>query len=131
MIDEAAQIIEATLDDFLMLMHMAENADSYVQGYPSTAPGTKLYKTPNRYGSDGFSFDDDSLALSKGEAVSAIVTNMADPHRTSLRIEARNLKTGISVWTSARLPLCPVERSVIRLEARNMLARKLQEIGLM
>lgn len=131
MIDEAAQALEASLDALLMLMHMAENADAFVDGYPKSAAGMKMYKTPNRYGSDGFTFDDDAQALRGGETVSAIVCQMADPHRTALRIEARNLKTGVSVWTSARLPLCPVERSIIRQEARNMLARKLQAVGLL
>lgn len=131
MIDEAAQTIEATLDALLMLMHMAENADSFVQGYPKEAAGMKMYKTPNRYGSDGFTFDDEAQALHAGETVSMIVTDMQDPYRTSLRIEARNLKTGIKAWTSARLPLCPIEREVIRSEARNMLARKLQSLGLL
>ena len=131
MIDEAAQTLEASLDALLILMHMAENADSYVQGYPKEAAGMKMYKTPNRYGSDGFTFDDDAQALKAGETVSAIVMEMADPHRTCLRFEARNLKTGVSVWLSPRLPLDPVERSVIRQEARNMLARKLQSVGLL
>lgn len=131
MIDEAAQTLEASLDALLQLMHMADNADSFVQGYPKEAAGMKMYKTPNRYGSDGFTFDDEATALKAGETVSAIVSDMKDPHRTCLRIEARNLKTGVKVWTSARLPLCPVERSIIRQEARNQLARKLQAVGLL
>ena len=131
MIDDAAQALDAAIDQFLILAHMADSADSHAQGYPSKAPGTSGYQTPNRYGSDGHTFDDEAVALRTGEIVSNIIGKMADPHRTCLRIEARNLKTGVAAWTSARLPLCPVERSIIRQEARNRLARELQSVGML
>lgn len=131
MIDEAAQTLEASLDALLILMHRSENVDPLVQDYPKHAPGMKGYKTPNRYGSDGFTQDDEGFALQRGERVSFLVSNIEEPWQASLRTEARNLTVGVSVWRNPRLPICPVEREVVRVEARNKLARILQSEGLL
>ena len=44
---------------------------------------------------------------------------------TAIQINARNIATGRVVWNSARLPTDPQERSLLLLEARNELMRKL------
>ena len=46
---------------------------------------------------------------------------------TAIQIHARNLSTGKSVWTSARLPQDLQQRQVILRDARNELTRKLVE----
>jgi hypothetical protein len=127
---QAEQILDATLDSLLRLMHEYASAERVGQGYPSNAPGCSLYRASRQYDHDNGASDSDRDA-ELGAAVSAVVDQMADPHRTCLRIEGRNISTGVRVWISARLPLCPVERSVIRQEARNQLARRLQAAGLM
>lgn len=125
MIDEAQRHIDATIDAYLVLMHEYSSAYHVGRGYPSRAPGTEGYRPSKQYDDVNGAMDDEADHVT-GAAVAAIVDNMADPHRTWLRMEGRNLKTGVKVWTSARLPLCPVERSVIRQEARNMLWVKLR-----
>lgn len=125
MIDEAQKQMDAILDRYLVLMHEYSSAYHVGRGYPSRAPGTEGYRASKQYDYDNGAMDDEADHVT-GAAVAAIVDNMADPHRTWLRMEGRNLKTGVKVWTSARLPLCPVERSVIRQEARNMLWVKLR-----
>ena len=46
---------------------------------------------------------------------------------TAIQINARNLSTGKSVWTSARLPTDLQQRQEILRDARNELTRKLVE----
>lgn len=128
--DQAEKILDATLDNLLRLMHESAAGDRVGQGYPSNAPGCSLYRASRQYDYDNGASDSER-DTELGVAVSAVVGQMADPHRTCLQIEGRNLSTGVRVWISARLPLCPVERSVIRQEARNQLARRLQAEGLM
>jgi len=128
--DQAEQILDATLDSLLRLMHEYASAERVGQGYPSNAAGCSYYR-PSRQHDDTNGASDSDRDAELGAAVSAVVDQMQDPHRTCLRIEGRNIATGVRAWVSARLPLCPVERSVIRQEARNQLARRLQAAGLM
>jgi len=128
--DQSEKILDATLDSLLKLMHEYAAGDRFGQGYPSNAPGCSLYRASRQYDHDNGASDSDR-DMELGAAVSAIVDQMMDPHRTSLRIEGRNLSTGVMSWHSAILPLCPVELSVIRQEARNQLAKRLQSVGLM
>jgi len=128
--DQAEQILDATLDSLLRLMHEYASAERVGQGYPSNAAGCSYYR-PSRQHDDTNGASDSDRDAELGAAVNAIVEQMQDPHRTYLRMDAKSIVTGLRVWYSARLPLCPVERSVIRQEARNQLARRLQAAGLM
>lgn len=129
MIGEEQQQLDASLDHFLALMHRASSSYHLGQGYPSRAAGTDQYRSSRQYDGENGAMDGEA-DHAIGVAVSRLVDSMADPHRTCLRIEARNIQTGIKAWTSARLPLCPVERSIIRTEARNRLWRLLISSGI-
>lgn len=129
MIDEAQKQMDAVLDRYLVLMHEYTSTYRVGRGYPSQAAGTEGYRVSRQYDYDNGAIDDDADDI-VGAAVTRIVENMQDPHRNYLYNEARSLKTGAKVWTSARLPICPVERSLIRMEARNMLWRKMQAAGI-
>ena len=63
------------------------------------------------------------------ESVEFQVSEMSDPHRTAIHINARNCYTGSSVWSSPRLPIDPIERGIVVMEARNMLMRRLMTAG--
>lgn len=65
------------------------------------------------------------------KAVDFQVSEMKDPHRTAIYFNARNCATGRSVWLSPRLPVDPLERGVIVLEARNELMRRLMAAGVL
>lgn len=54
---------------------------------------------------------------------------MPNPYRTAIQIHARNLATGASVWSSPRLPVDPEELAIVRLEAMDMLTRRLLAAG--
>lgn len=68
---------------------------------------------------------------SKFDAIDHIIMSMLDIHRTALQIQARNLCTGRSVWTSARLPADVEKRAHILADARVLLTVKLQSAGIL
>lgn len=65
------------------------------------------------------------------KAIDFHVNEMEPSHRTAIQIKARNLYTGVSVWTSARLPTDPEQRTVILMTAKNLLMARLSEAGVM
>lgn len=130
MIDEATQTTEASLDALLVIWHTWASADQVGQGYPSEAPGCKLYRVSRQYDTDNGALDGE-VDATLAAAVDALVQKMADPYRTAIHVNARNLKTRVHAWSSGRLPFDPVERARIIVEARSQITRKLQSAGLM
>ena len=59
------------------------------------------------------------------------VNELEPSHRTAIQIKARNLCTGVNVWTSARLPADPQARAVILMTAKNLLMARLSAAGVM
>jgi len=74
---------------------------------------------------------DSDIENSRMEALDHIIMALCDIYRTSLQIQARNLHTGRSVWTSARLPTGIEERAVILMDARTALMMKLRDAGIL
>ena len=65
------------------------------------------------------------------KAIDFHVGELEPMQRTAIQIKARNLVTGVQVWTSARLPLDPGERAVILMTAKNRLMARLSAAGVM
>jgi len=65
------------------------------------------------------------------KAIDFHVSELEPSHRTAIQIKARNLVTGVSVWTSARLPTDPQARAVILMTAKNLLMARLSAAGVM
>lgn len=130
MIDEATQTTEASLDALLVIWHTWASSEQVGQGYPSEAPGCKLYRTSRQYDTDNGALDGE-VDATLGAAVDALVSQMIDPYRTAIHMNARNLKTRVHVWSSGRLPFDPVARAKIVADARTQIMRKLQSAGLM
>lgn len=53
------------------------------------------------------------------------------PYRSAIYAIARNLHVGASVWASPRLPVDPLERGIVIMEARNILTKRLMAAGVM
>ena len=68
---------------------------------------------------------------SQWEHMDAVIMGLCDVYRSALQIQARNLCTGRSVWTSARLPTDPSMRAHLLAEARNALTIKLRIDGIL
>ena len=74
---------------------------------------------------------DATIHNTKMKAVDFHVSELVPMHRTALQINARNLSTGRSVWTSARLPSDIHERARVLADARNTLMQRLVQAGIM
>ena len=65
------------------------------------------------------------------QAIEFAVSEMAPTYRTALQINARNLATGVSVWSSPRLPTDLQSRAQLLGLARQELSTKLAKAGLL
>ena len=74
---------------------------------------------------------DQDIEHSRMEAIDHIIMALDAMHRTALQIQARNLYTGRSVWSSARLPASAEERALVLSSARATLTIKLQKAGML
>ena len=74
-----------------------------VEGYPRECPSTAGYRASRQYDSDNGSSDADNLSRLVHH-IGGVIEQMEDPHRTAIKLFARNRATGASVWRSPRLP---------------------------
>lgn len=119
--------LNAILDALLSEWH------NWARGYspvPTCSAGPMFRNAKSAKGWDSASdVVEDELAAKTMQAVDFHVGEIGDPHRSAIYIHARNCCTGRNVWSSPRLPACPMERGVILAEAKNMLARRLLSAG--
>lgn len=118
--------IDNLLSDLLKSWHKWASGYQHVGGI-NTSPmfrGGKPNKT--RDDDDGV---DGALHNSTMEAIDVQVMDMIDIHRTAIQIQAKNLVAGVSVWRSPRLPAGIEERTIVIMEARNALMRRLIKVG--
>lgn len=130
MIDERKHTIEASLDAMLIMWHTHASMEGIGWGYPSRAPASHQYRCSRQYDDQNGSLDCD-VDMQIAKAVGHQVDKMTEPHRTAIHINARNLKVGVSVWQSPRLPADQMERARVVSDARDMLARRLIAEGLL
>jgi len=74
---------------------------------------------------------DGVLHNSQMETVEFCINELSPIKRTAISINARNLVTGKSVWTSARLPENIMDRAVLLSDARVELVGRLRKAGVM
>ncbi len=85
-------------------------------GYPAVSPSCAGYKPSGQYDDVNGAQDTDAaakLAIHIGHAVDRV----DQPWRTALYVTAKNHATGLSVWTSARLPQDADERAAMVADA--------------
>jgi len=118
MIDDSRNL----LSDLLRQWHRWASGYQHVGGINSSPMfrGT----VPNKTREDDDAVDG-AINNSTCEAINFQIFEMSPAHRTVLQLQARNLYTGASVWSSPRLPADPEERTVILMEARNALMKRL------
>ena len=56
---------------------------------------------------------------------------MDEPYKTALCFKAKNLVTGVNVWSSPRLPLDPGARALILMTAKSELMARLSAAGVL
>ena len=74
---------------------------------------------------------DADIEHSRMEALDHIIMALCDVYRTALQIQAMNLYTGRSVWSSARLPTDAEARAQILADARTALILRLRDAGIL
>lgn len=119
------------LDSLLSDWHRWASGYSGVQGYGQCAMFAGVKSGGRQWDAEGDVLDG-ALHDSQMRAFDHQVSELKDPiYRTALQIQARNLSTGCSVWTSARLPQDLAERAIILRNARNSLQKRLTDAGIL
>lgn len=113
------------LDDLLSRWH-SWNASYELTSTPSTSPMFRQAKSSRGWDSASEIIHDEAESATM-ERVDFVICGMQEPHRSAVYAHARNLCTGKKVWSSPRLPMCPMERSIVVVEAINKLARVLMD----
>jgi len=85
----------------------------------------------SRQWQDSDELHDASKHNSTMKAIDFHVDQLEPAHRTAIQIKARNLVTGVNVWTSARLPKDPQARAEILMQAKSALLARLSAAGVM
>jgi len=115
------------LDDILCEWHYWAAEYRHVAGVGGSAM-FRHTKSPRGYESEG-DIADATIHNARMEAVNFHVFELQPDWRTAIQINARNLATGKSVWSSPRLPADVEARSVLVREARNALLDRLIRAG--
>lgn len=124
---EASAIVNAELDDLLILWHNHLMHGGIVRKCKSSSVGG-LYSTSRQYDDVNGALDD-ILELRKVSAVDFAVSEMVDPYRAAMHMQAKALTLGITVFVSPRMPADPVEREKVTKMARRILWRNLARAG--
>lgn len=97
-------------------------------GYARVSAGFASYRTSRQYDDANGSLDDEAdMSLARG--VDQCVGRIADPWRTALHVEARNVDAPARVWATARIDLEELKR--VTQEARQKLWDELRKAGLL
>ena len=121
---------EAILDDILSRWHHWVSHARMVKGFAPRALVCGEFKISRQYDDANGALDSD-LEDSAMAAVDFQVSEMADPYRTAIHCNARNLSLGLSVWSSPRLPQDRAERAAIVVTARCILSKRLTSAGVL
>lgn len=102
-----------------------------ILGSHSTAPMFNGMVNSSRQWDSESDVLDDHLHNKQMVTVDFHISELEPLHRTAIGINARNLVTGRSVWTSARLPSDVEQRAVILGIAREILTNRLTSAGIL
>jgi hypothetical protein len=122
--DESNEI----LSDLLAQWHRWANGYKYAGGINSSPMFRECRSNHRQWASLDEVADEDK---SQWEHMDAVIMSLCDVYRTALQLNARNLATGRSVWTSARLPTDAVMRARVLADARTALCIKLRVDGVL
>ena len=116
------------LDDLLAEWHRWANGFEAVPT-PKTSAMFSSVRISRQWDSEDDVLDS-SIHNEQMKAFDFHVNELIPLHRTALQINARNLHTGRSVWTSARLPQDVQERAIVLRDARDNLLKRLVFSGI-
>lgn len=125
MINETRYLLDALLQDW---HRWARGFSPVAEHHTSPVFG---YQVNSRQWDSEDDVLDGHLHNAKMKAVDFHISELQPLYRTAIDIQARNLCTGKSVWTSARLPKDVDKRALIIAEARNQLLQRLMRDGVL
>lgn len=125
MIDDTRYILDVILADW----HQWAKGFKIVASHGACAMFSNV-KSSRQWDSEG-EVTDGNLHNSQMKAVDFNINELCPLHRTAIGIQARNLVTGRSVWTSARLPTDIQKRAIILQDARTILINRLTAAGVL
>jgi len=120
------------LDDLLSRLHShyRDRPITVSRGYASSSPGVGQYLVSRQYDDDnGALYDDEERE--RLAVIEHAILSIAEPGRSALFAQARALCLGTSAFSSPRLPTDQAERDRILRGAREQLALRLVEAGLL
>ena len=119
--------IDSILDSLLIDWHRWASNFKHVAQSGSCAMFTEVKSS--RQWQDSDELHDAAKHNSTMKAIDFHVNELEPAQRTAIQIKARNLCTGVNVWTSARLPADPEARAAILMQAKSALMARLSAAG--
>jgi hypothetical protein len=120
---------DAILDDLLSRWHSWCKGASYIN--PISADPMFRNAKSGRAWETQYEIAENQLNADTMEAIDFEVGEIAEPHRSAIYANARNLASRHAVWTSPRLPTDPKARALVVLEARILITKRLLRAGIM
>jgi hypothetical protein len=107
--DDLQRRLAEHISDLLSQWHAWSSGHAMVYGFPTVNSSCRQSRSSRQYddANGGLDAHIDHVLM---EAVDSVIDAIAEPWRTALSVQARNLNTGRQVWSSPRLPVCPLRR---------------------
>lgn len=115
--EDAQRTLAEHVNSLLAQWHAWSAGQSLVHGYPTINTTCRIARSSRQYddANGGLDAHIDHVLM---EAVDGVIDAIADPWRSALSVQARNLHTGAQVWNSPRLPSCAMLRGELVAAAR-------------
>lgn len=123
------EVSDAILDDLLSRWHHWQVSSPHKGGFPARSAGMDDWRCSRQYDAENGALDGDLEACTM-RGLDFQVSEMRDPHRTAIYLNARNLSTGVKVFRSLRLPQDFEACARIVVEARGILLIRLTAAGI-
>lgn len=115
----------AILDSLLSEWHRWAQGEQHSRGFGNTSAGLGNYRPSRQHNIDDLYVDSDKSTM---KTVDFQVSQMQDPYRAAIHMEAKNLAAGRHVFQSPRVPT-GIEGANILKTARAMLVIRLVGAG--
>lgn len=118
------------LDDLLSRWDHWLHPVTVSRGHASSSAGCGLYRTSRQYDDENGALDE-QVEHQVMQGVQGCVERLETEQRVAIHIEARNVRLGVSVWRSPRLPADEREARAVISGARFRMIELLCGAGLM
>lgn len=124
-------VLDAELDDILSRWHYWQ--DQYrggARGFNSKSVVAGDFRVSRQWDDQNGALDSD-LETETMKSVDFHVSEMVEPYRAAIYVQARALCVGYMVFNNPRLPSDPVQRDKVFAHARTILRERLTDAGIL